>query len=100
MLDLVARPTTLETVLNEWPSDAQAWAIKNRLSQDNIDQYKIGFDTSTHRVYLPRYSEIDRLKADERDLMGYQLRKVREDNSPKYLTVSASEDKGFTLIEG
>ncbi len=98
--EVIEPPPLMITDVNNWPGDAQAWLIHNKLNQQDVDNYKIAFDPSTHRVYLPKYSQYYPTSG-ARTLDGYQLRKVRSksiDKGPKYLTVRKQNDNGFTKL--
>jgi hypothetical protein len=76
-----------------WPTDAQAWAIRNRLDQQLTTKYDIAHDPSSNRVYLPRYNNYT-----TKTLNGYQLRLVTDKREPKYYTVRRDDDPGYSFI--
>jgi len=95
--DTVVPPKDMVEKIGHWPVEAIAWAYKNGLNQDLLDQYHIQYDPTSNRVYLPRYRAMYGTRYQ--DLMGYQLRNVQSlIRGPKYLTVVKDTDKGFTVL--
>ena len=88
--DNVSEPDGLVGKLVDWPTDAKAWALSRRITQEHADKYGIAYDPSSDRVYLPKYSE-DALE-------GYQLRAIHPWQRPKYLTASTIDAKPYTYI--
>ena len=91
-VDEVVPPKGMVRSLTDWPTYAQSWAMSNRLTSELIQKYELAFDTSSDRVYLPRYGSIATKK-----LNGYQLRLVTG-RGPKYVTVTSKDDPGYTVI--
>jgi hypothetical protein len=90
-------PPMLISMLDHWPTAAQAWAFKNKLDQLLVDKYGLAYDVSTDRVYIPRHRWV--VNGRFGDLNGYQLRNVEPSKyQPKYLTVLHERDLGFTEI--
>ena len=88
-VEVVAPPKNTVLMLKDWPTYAQAWAMKNKLTQTDLKVFNIAFDVTSDRVYIP-YLDGGRV------LDGYQLRLVRG-TGPKYLTVCSEDSKGFGL---
>lgn len=95
ILDNIQSPSNMIKHLTDWPTAAHAWALKNKLTQARLIEYGIEYDPNSERVYLPRYSAYPM-----GTLMGYQLRNVNTQSikQPKYLTVTHSDDKGYTIF--
>ena len=91
-VDEVVPPKGMVHSLDQWPTYAQSWAMSNRLTSELIQKYGLAFDSSSDRVYLPRYGS-----TATKDLNGYQLRLVTG-RGPKYVTVSSKDDPGYTVI--
>lgn len=96
--------------LMDWPVEHRAWAFQNKLSLSWCINYGLAYDPTTDRVYLPRYDVVcrgndeavprSRVRYTRGLLKGYQLRNVYKDRrTPKYLTVTADTDKGYTMID-
>lgn len=77
----------------QWPVLARQWQYRNSIFNNAIEMYNICYDPSSDRIYLPRWNN-----DKDKELMGYQLRKLRRGSGPKYLTASFPNDKGFTLL--
>jgi hypothetical protein len=92
----VVQPEGMVFEYYDWPMSAQAWAIKSRISGALISKYRIAYDPSSNRVYLPRYTYYTHGVPARLD--GYQLRNIEKNKEPKYYTVSRSNSKGFTTI--
>lgn len=94
-------PSHMLTDILDWPVHATAWAFKSGLSSDLCKLYAIQYDPTSNRVYLPRYQYTSSKKDPIRDLRGYQLRNTDPAlNVPKYTTVVADTDKGYTMMYG
>ena len=97
--DNVTEPEGLIHTLSEWPNDGKSWAFGNGLANDDIAAYGIAFDPNTERVYIPRWDKINRSSSPfTGTLVGYQLRNVRKNREPKYLTVQAKDAPNWTRI--
>jgi len=90
-------PKNMVYELSQWPVYAQAWAMKNRLTQGMCNRAHISFDPSSDRVYLPRYKHLDYYTGVRGDLVGYQLRDTIG-KGPKYLTVQRREEEPLSLL--
>jgi len=91
----VVPPTHMVKELREWPTHAKSWALKNKLMQHDINQFRLRYDPSSDRVYLPRYRT---LSPNFRGVLsGYQLRLVNG-RGPKYLTVTKDSDVGYSVL--
>lgn len=79
-------PENLEFGSAMWPTDAMAWRIMSKLTPHTLEEMGIGYDVSTHRIYLPTWDKVW-CKGTEGDpeLVGYQLRRLTA-KGPKYLT--------------
>jgi len=100
--DHITVPPNLLGDIDNWPLLAQAWAFRGKLNKNLIRGYGIAYDPSSDRVYIPRYDWHEK-SGDTYyfgDLKGYQLRNVDPTNKrPKYLTVTATDDIGFSLLK-
>lgn len=90
--DTVEEPHGLVTELVDWPTDARAWAISRRLTQEHANYYGIAYDPSSDRVYLP--------KINGGLLQGYQLRAIHPWQRPKYLTANTIDAQPWTYLYG
>jgi len=92
-------PPGIEYDVVEWPSEAIAWRIKAGLDQETCVAMGIGYDPSTHRIYLPTWDTLyETDDHGEPELVGYQLRRLT-DRGPKYLTaVKDREHQPSTLM--
>ena len=94
----VAPPDSVIRTLSHWPVHAQAWAMKNKLTQVDLNTYSIGHDTASDRVYIPRYDRVlCNIHNGGQALQGYQLR-LTQGKGPKYTTVLTHDDKGYTVL--
>ena len=96
-MPVVEEPEGIDRVLVDWPSEAKAWAIRCKLRQSDLALYRIGYDTSTDKIYLPRYDTVSVHTSTCIDLNGYQLR-LLNGKGPKYTTVVNDKDKGYTTL--
>jgi len=100
--DHITVPPNLLEDIDDWPLLAQAWAFRGKLNKNLIKGYGIAYDPSSDRVYIPRYDWHSK-HGDTYyfgDLKGYQLRNVDASSKrPKYLTVTATDDTGFSLLK-
>ena len=79
-------PENLEFGSAMWPTDAIAWRIMTKLSPHALEEMGIGYDPSTHRIYLPTWDKVWSNAVDgQANLIGYQLRRLTA-KGPKYLT--------------
>lgn len=92
--DVVTPPEGMVENPLDWPNPALQWMFDNRLEQADVLRWGIKYDPSSNRIYLPKYRS-----TDEYEIQGYQLRKIVNDNSPKYYTVSKTDDTGFTYVK-
>ncbi len=100
MEDLAAPKHMIEDMML-WPTHAIAWALKGKLTPQLCRDYNILFDPSSNRVYLPRYKSCAASAPLGGELRGYQLRNTDPGlNVPKYLTVVADDDRGYTILYG
>lgn len=96
----VEAPPHLEPKLGLWPTHALAWAYRGHLDMTLVSKYGIAYDSSSDRVYIPRYYvTADQLTTPR--LTGYQLRNTDAIRDvPKYLTVVSDADQGYTVMYG
>jgi len=87
VVDCLLPPPNLLENIDDWPLLAQAWAFKGRLNKNLIKGYGIAYDPSSDRVYIPRYDWISK----SGDTYSNKV--------PKYLTVTATDDTGFSLLK-
>jgi hypothetical protein len=83
---------------DQWPNDATVWRLEKRLTIDQCEISGIGYDPTSHRVYLPMW---ERLKPEPSGLLqGYQLRAIAQGDSPKYYTALLDRDTSPCTIVG
>lgn len=90
-------PPNLIVSINQMPIYAAAWLIKANISQTDVNKFGIGFNPSTDRIVLPRYTFVN--NNNKGTLWGYQER-LLTGQGPKYINVSSKENPGYTFITG
>lgn len=96
--DEVSKPVGLVEKIADWPTSAKAWAYSRGITQDDAYWYGVEYDPSTNRVYLPRWTELDRRNEDRGVLAGYQLRALDRPYAPKYMTAQRQDVENYTFI--
>ena len=86
--NLVFRP-------ENWPTQATAWRIDQRLSADQCQYHSIAYYPTHNRIYLPIFN---RMMGNEGNLVGYQLRHLLG-KGPKYLTSTPQDWQGYTILD-
>jgi hypothetical protein len=90
--ETVTEPEGLVKILDLWPTSAQVWAIKNRVTPAMVALSDIAYDPQENRVYIPRYDVVNWPSGRMGELVGYQLRLI-EGRGPKYTTVQLKDSE-------
>jgi hypothetical protein len=86
--DEVVPPSDMIPTVRDMPTYAQAWVWGRGLDQKDLDDYGIMYDPDSDRIYIPRFSTLVNGGGYKGKLIGYQLRRVANNNQAKYLTVA------------
>ncbi len=78
----------------EWPTEAKHWALSRQMGYDTLKKYKIKYDPSSQRVFLPRG---DFRESEWDNVRGYQLRDLHGQGS-KYLTAQEDNTYGWSTL--
>jgi hypothetical protein len=81
-------PKSIEHDPAFWPTDAEAWRLKSKLSRNTCSTFGVGYDSATHSIYLPML----RLTDPPGPVSGYQLRPLNKDTGAKYITYMKDAD--------
>ena len=86
-IDTVEEPASIVFNTKDWPGKATAWRYTNNMNLDMTNNYGIGYDSETSRIYLPMFSTMhltrDPLTHTRGTLVGFQLRNLG-DHGVKY----------------
>lgn len=71
--------------VGEWPARAKVWLYRYGITDEEIARYGIVYSDTVGRVLLPVYNN--------GSMVGYQARRVLEDESEKYLTKTSDPSR-------
>ena len=91
-------PSQMAYDIDDWPMLAVKWRIQKGLSKNDCINYGLAYDPSSNRIYIPIYQTIERHTCKLRNLIGYQLRDI-SNQQPKYITaMRSSADIPHTIL--